>query len=67
MKVPKHIRAIRDTTAKRPVICPENAIARINKISDVLKNKQLIKRNMFLDYFLSNKKNAQSSPDQCSC
>ena len=35
MKVPKHIRAIRDTTAKRPVICPENAIVRINKISDV--------------------------------
>ena len=35
MKVPKHIRAIRDTAAKRPVICPENAIARINKISDV--------------------------------
>ena len=28
----------------------------INKISDVLNNKQLIKRNMFLDYFLSNKR-----------
>ena len=35
MKVPEHIRAIRDRAAKGPVICPENAIARINKISDV--------------------------------
>ena len=35
MKVTKHIRAIRDSAAKRPVICPENAIPRINKISDI--------------------------------
>ena len=35
MKVPKHIRAIRDRAAKGPVICPKNAIPRINKISDV--------------------------------
>lgn len=35
MKVTKHIRAIRDSAAKSPVICPENAIPRINKISDV--------------------------------
>lgn len=35
MKVPEHIRAIRDRAAKGPVICAENAIARINKISDI--------------------------------
>ena len=35
--------------------------SRINRISDVLKNKQLIKRNMFLDYFLSNKKKLKVS------
>ena len=35
MKVPEHIRAIRDRAAKEPVICPENAIPKIKKISDV--------------------------------
>ena len=35
MKVSKHIRVIRDRAAKDPVICPENAIPRIKKISDV--------------------------------
>ena len=35
--------------------------SRINKISDVLENKQLIKRNMFLDYFVSNKKKLKVS------
>ena len=35
MKVSKHIRVIRDRAAKGPVICPENAIPRIKKISDV--------------------------------
>ena len=35
MKVPEHIRAIRDRAPKVPVICPKNAIARINKISDI--------------------------------
>lgn len=35
MKIPKHIRAIRDRAAKGPVICPENAIPRIKKISGV--------------------------------